>query len=340
MWYEEISGKKQLVKQPKFPNCCGGGKVQVPMLTEPPDTLKNLLFRADERSNHFIKNIRAYNMIFIFTSMGGMMDTAINKGGTPYVFKLQGANYHIIGSLLPEQRKKPKFCQLYIYDTENEVNNRNTAIRAAATDATSNLDDTIIHDLTHMIDTVNPFAFQFRKARDRLQASNSESVRLSLIQSRTTDGRTHNLQTTSEVAALIVGDIDQSIHGRNIILQTCSGDLQRISELHPCYVPLQYPLLFPYREDGYRIGIQHKDVAACSRKRVKLTMHEFFAFRIHERQNEATTLFHSKRLFQQFIVDAYTMIESERLSYMRNNQSKLRVEKWSDLADVTRIWHT
>jgi len=26
---------------------------------------------------------------------------------------------------------------------------------------------------------------------------------------------------------------------------------QRISEMHPTYVSLEYPLLFPYREDGW-----------------------------------------------------------------------------------------
>ncbi|KAL8557711.1 hypothetical protein ACS0TY_004982 [Phlomoides rotata] len=52
---------------------------------------------------------------------------------------------------------------------------------------------------------------------------------------------------------------------------------------------------------------------------------------MHERNNEANTLFHSRRLFQQVLVDAYTMIESERLAYIRNNQPKLRVGKISDL---------
>ncbi|KAG5063305.1 hypothetical protein JHK85_004488 [Glycine max] len=52
---------------------------------------------------------------------------------------------------------------------------------------------------------------------------------------------------------------------------------------------------------------------------------------IISRSNEAQTLLHSRKLFQQFIVEAYTMVESERLSYIRNNKKKLRVDKYCSL---------
>ena len=55
------------------------------------------------------------------------------------------------------------------------------------------------------------------------------------------------------------------------------------------------------------------------RKRNRLTMRQWFAYRLQSRSNEAQTLLHSRKLFQQFIVKAYTMVESERLSYIRNN---------------------
>ncbi|RZC25469.1 hypothetical protein D0Y65_004247, partial [Glycine soja] len=37
------------------------------------------------------------------------------------------------------------------------------------------------------------------------------------------------------------------------------------------------------------------------------------------------------KLFQQFVVEGYTMVESERLSFIRNNQKKLRVDKFCSL---------
>ncbi|KAL8480867.1 hypothetical protein ACS0TY_027405 [Phlomoides rotata] len=94
-----------------------------------------------------------------------------------------------------------------------------------------------------------------------------------LIEKRTGDGRTQNLPTASEVAALIPGDMDKNMEKRDI----------RISELHPCYAPLQYSLLFPYGEDGYRLGILHSDAESTARRRTRLSMREFFAFRTHKR---------------------------------------------------------
>jgi hypothetical protein len=33
---------------------------------------------------------------------------------------------------------------------------------------------------------------------------------------------------------------------------------QRISEIHPKFMYLQYPLLYPYGEDGYAVEIPYK----------------------------------------------------------------------------------
>ncbi|KAG4935927.1 hypothetical protein JHK85_050846 [Glycine max] len=50
---------------------------------------------------------------------------------------------------------------------------------------------------------------------------------------------------------------------------------------------------------------------------------------------EAHTNLHSRRLFQQFSVDGYTMVESERLYFIRSIQSKLRVDKYCDLRETS-----
>ena len=118
-----------------------------------------------------------------------------------------------------------------------------------------------------------------------------------------------------------VGDVDTA-SPRDIIMESRTGKLQRINELHTSYLGYQYPLLFPYGEDGYRHDISHCDSLALKRNR--LTIREWFCFRIQTRQCEPMTILKSRRLFQQFVVDGYTMIESERLSFIKNNQSKLR----------------
>ncbi|KAF7835804.1 putative transmembrane protein [Senna tora] len=62
--------------------------------------------------------------------MGGRIDNSANDGRRPYVFRLHGQNMHLIGDLLPKADETPRFSQLYIYDTDNEVVNRMRNARA------------------------------------------------------------------------------------------------------------------------------------------------------------------------------------------------------------------
>ena len=50
------------------------------------------------------------------------------RGRGPYSFVLSGHNYHNIGSLLPVEGARPVYSQLYIFDTDNEVANRISAV--------------------------------------------------------------------------------------------------------------------------------------------------------------------------------------------------------------------
>ncbi|XP_052119105.1 uncharacterized protein LOC110273073 [Arachis duranensis] len=234
-------------------------------------------------------------------------------------------------SLIPSYNNRPRFAQLYIYNTENEVQNRVTAV--SSTEALNIVDYQIVNDLKEMLDVHNPLTKTFRFARDRFAEGSNPKIKLKLIRKRDKDGRVYNLPTMSEVAILVVGDIDDSILERDIIVQFMSNKLQRIDVLHPLYLALQYPLLFPYGEDGFRVGIQAsvRYGLDANKKRKTISMREFFAYRIQMRCNESLILLQSRRLFQQFSVDAYTMIEAERLSFIRHNQPKLRVDKYNAL---------
>ncbi|KAL3625905.1 hypothetical protein CASFOL_030434 [Castilleja foliolosa] len=123
-WLDERTLKKGTSTNPTYSRCCQGGIVDLPRLVEPPTFLSELLHGNSSRSKHFQENIRSYNSMFCFTSMGGKIDHDINKGSGPRIFRLNGQNYHMIGSLIPEDSSTPKFAQMYIYDTENEVSNR------------------------------------------------------------------------------------------------------------------------------------------------------------------------------------------------------------------------
>ncbi|KAI5385908.1 hypothetical protein KIW84_072493 [Lathyrus oleraceus] len=287
-----------------------------------------------------------YKVMFAFTSSGAKVDNRFNNGRCPPNFRIQGQSCHRIESMLPMPCQNPRFAQLYVYDTENEIENRMHGFRSK-----SGVDVNIVRKLSEMLYEHNVHAQSFRMARDRLCEEGVSDLKLRLISERRNDGRIYNQPTVSEVAALIVGDVDTA-EKRDIIVQKQCGELQRIDEYHTSYLGYQYPLLFPYGEDGYRPNVRHRDKGTNIRhftditqseqnnkdipweeatKRNQLTIREWLAFRIQSRSNEAQTLLRSRRLYQQFLVDGFTMMESERLRWLRKNQSKLRVGKYHNL---------
>ncbi|GKB28915.1 hypothetical protein Tco_0868316, partial [Tanacetum coccineum] len=230
-----------------FSLCCGRGKVKLGNeIHNPPKLLMDLICGNHPKSSNFIDNIRHYNSMFSFTSIGAKQDTSVNQGHGAYCYRIQGQNYHRMGTLLPDEGKPPVFAQLYIYDTDNEIQHRIKCVSNDPSASTTN--NEIDHDLTvelcDMLDAINPLVAQFRMAGERLVIATEENkykLRL-IIGTRMRDCRQYNLPTAFEVAALIVGDIDSTTNDRDIILHMQEGGLKRVSELHPSYLALQYPL--------------------------------------------------------------------------------------------------
>ncbi|RIA05806.1 hypothetical protein BRARA_K00008 [Brassica rapa] len=330
MWFGERINKSRKTRKPIFSLCCMQGQVQLPLLKEPPEIITRLLTGDDPLSKNFQKNTRPYNMVFCFTSIGGNCERAAQKGRGPQMFQIHGENYHLVGSLKPNDGAVAKFGKLYIVDTENEAENRANALRYKK----DNLKKEIIQSLIEVLNAVNPYVKEFRSARDRFREHPEETFHMRIVSDRFKDGRTYNTPTASEIAALILGDFNLDMDKRDIVLQKHSGKLMRISEIHAAYFTLQYPLIFIYGEDGYRLGI-NKGVTEATKKqkRQTISMRQFFAFRLHERKNESHTLLISRRLFQKFLVDAYTTIESNRLRYLKFNQASLRSDSFDSLKE-------
>ncbi|KAF7826981.1 uncharacterized protein G2W53_018145 [Senna tora] len=259
--------------------------VELPKMRNPPETLEKLLLNDDARSKHFKKRIRTYNNMFAYTSMGGKVDNSTNDGKEPYVYRLHGQNMHLMGGLLPDDGENPQFSQFYIYDTDNELLNRMRNARSAFND--DPCDATVVLQLLEMLDSLNPLVQVFRSVKNHPSTSNRDNLRLKLIKKRQIDVRVYNLPTTDEIAALIVGDFDPEKGARDIIVEKRSGTLQRISELHPLYIPLQYPLLFPCGEDGYREDAVFMFAIFNSTKKEKnLTLRQYFAYILQDRQHK------------------------------------------------------
>ncbi|XP_068309880.1 uncharacterized protein [Pyrus communis] len=228
--------------------------------------------------------------------MGAKVDPSINKGRGPYVFKINGQVHHLMGSLLPPEGDNPKFAQLYIYGTQNEVSNRIGCSNRS--EASEKLDQKVVSGLIKMLDECNEVVQLFRQARDRIDERSTSNLRLRLYGAQSNHDVQYNLPACDEIGGLIVGDIGQFHTERDIVVEHRTDGLQRITKLHPKYMALQYPLLFPYGQDGYR----------------------------KDRPGHSDTLLKGGRLFQQYLGDAYATLEEDRLDFIRANQDSFRTE--------------
>lgn len=117
------------------------------------------------------------------------------------------------------------------------------------------LDNSLVEDLKNLIDQTNVLARVFRQVRDHLSSDDTSQLSVRLFRARGKDPRTYNMPTADGVAALIVGDFDDMQFGRDVVVKLRDGFLTKIHETHTAFIPLQYPLLFPYGEDGFREDI-------------------------------------------------------------------------------------
>ena len=253
------------------------------------------------------------------------------------------------------------FAQLYIYDPATALEARRRR--------NSRLNPLTLQTLQDMLWELHPYAAVYRHAHELLLQDGSAnfSIRLHCVG----DKRRYNLPIADEVAVIIPGNEDAEATGpRDIVLhrRTDSNTLQSLYDGHPAYACLHYVLLFPTGQHGWHWGLRLcdpppkaiSDVGAedfsvmgqddypgseddgeeneDGEEEVKsrtLTQTRFYAYRLHPRPNEFSTILHAGKLLQQYIVDAWASSDQTRLNWFRMNQSKIRASLYSGLQDAT-----
>ncbi|KAL4135595.1 hypothetical protein QTP88_007193 [Uroleucon formosanum] len=144
--------------------------------------------------------------------------------------------------------------------------------------------------------------------------------------------RRFNAPTVNDVAAIIVGDPTKS---RDIVVQRRSNIMHRVNETHRLYDALQYPIIYWQGQDGYDITLKMVDpITGVSTNNKNLSAMNYYAYRMMIRTHEENVILKCGRLFQQFAVDMYVKVETERLAFIRFNQPKLRSEDYIHLRDA------
>ncbi|GKB53725.1 hypothetical protein Tco_0904478 [Tanacetum coccineum] len=269
---KEINNKGNKDKVLTFSLCCQQGKVLLPRFKDTPEPLKRLLDYTQPSTSTFRDLIRVYNGMFCFTSFRARIDHSINKGMGLYTFRINGQNYHRIGSLLPTAGTQP---------------------------SEEGVDGIIVGSLIRMLDANSAIAKAFRIARDWCHANTTVNVELHLLSERTSL-KQYNAPTIVEVAALITNDF---------------GDGEPTRDM---------------------MAIMNRSRIILKRKTARdyVTMKEYYAYVIQYRKDLWTTLHRGGRLFQQYLVDTFTAIKEQRLSWTRNNQDTLCVDLYHNVVDA------
>lgn len=304
--------------------CCLNGKISLEPLCPPPEPLKSLLLGSHSQSKEFLRRIREYNSAFQMTSF---MSNQIVENGYMPTFKIQGQVYHLAGSLFPHQANAEKFLQIYFVENAD----RQANIRWESYGQQLNLN--LVKSLQDMLHLHNSYVQSFKTAIERLPI-NTPNFQIVIHANKVPTGDhpgRYNAPTSNDVAVIVAGD---QFNNRDIVLQSRCENLKRISELHRSYDSLQYPLIFCYGEDGYQINIPQKDAQSGALLGKSVSCMSFYCYRLMVRENDFNSILRYRMLLNQYVVDQYAKIESERLSYLKNNQKKLRAESYIHLKDA------
>ncbi|KAL3654636.1 hypothetical protein CASFOL_001621 [Castilleja foliolosa] len=271
-WFAERIMRGPLHARPRYTHCCRNGSVRLPLPLNPPLAIRILFEDSD-----FMENVRAYNNMFSMTSFGARVDDAVNDGHGPYVFKVSGQVSHWIGSICPPDNEHPRFLQLYIYDTENEVTNR---LRFFEGSDRRSLSPDVVKCLSDTLRSCNEYARMFATAKDlcgRIEKSDF-SVRLY----NNVGDRRYEPPASGTLGGIVYAD-DPNASSYDVVVHSKGGHPHRVSKLHHSYIPLQYPLLFPFAEPGWSPSLKLHSVVEGRRQ--SLTVNMYYSFQIHDRHN-------------------------------------------------------
>ncbi|XP_071708831.1 uncharacterized protein [Rutidosis leptorrhynchoides] len=224
----------------------------------------------------------------------------------------------------------PRFLQLYIYDTDHEVENRMGHFGGRDS---GRLSEVVVTQLVKLLDSNNALVMLFCTARDKCAGSEVPTFKVCLYS--LSGSIQHALPTSDAIGAIVFDSDPQSISDYDVIIEPRSQLPNGVNKLHPLYMSLQFPLMFFFGEPGFHPDLKLRAASGSQGGRVrKMSMNMFYNYQIHDRLQSYNLILRLGRLFQQYVVTAYCSIELDRMDYIRNKQNDIRAEYLSGLYEA------
>ena len=209
-------------------------------------------------------------------------------------------------SLLPPHGQIPRFAQIYVYNPqddegdETDIRLGHMRLQSGTTTATKRKLFLLLTKLQEWLRKCNPYV------QDCIQVceipTEVENMQL-VIDPTVRRGQDHSgvyNQATGlkEVQVLMADSPPEKEHCIVIRKRRENGSLQFISDIHRSFDSLYYLLLFPEGEDSWYAGMQSSLSNMQNTPSKQLSVRDFYAYHLHQRNDERETLFRSSRLFQ------------------------------------------
>ena len=308
------------------------------------------------RGKHFMNNIRHYNNTLSMASSGISTKFAHPTEGITQL-AIKGGFHHSIGPLLPSEGHAPKFAQLYIMDNGDS---QLQARMAAGGGCASGLDPAMLRELQDMLIGSNTYVQHYCQMKD-IPLADLAQYEIIFKTDGTVDKRRYNAPGGGDVAGIMPGTgHDPDVCGRHIRVRardvgnSTGRYMSAISDLHAAYDPLHFVLLHPRGEPGWHTSIRKAATGGGTATGEggaagtgdgedngrNITALQYAAFFMHDRECDHCLITHGGKIFQEWTVDQYCKVETQRLRYLRLNQTHIRADVYQGVIDSLQAGET
>ncbi|PLW20446.1 hypothetical protein PCANC_08313 [Puccinia coronata f. sp. avenae] len=254
-----------------------------------------------------------YNNSISFTSLGANIDRTVKGPKGVNIFRISGGLTHLVSSIEPDNPQDAGFSQIYVVGNRGTEEAQHRIKKAQGIGGNTGF---------------NPYAKTYKLAVKVLEDSRAFTIALQGISKPGCDPKRYNEPTLEEVAVVVQGKGDQ-LGDRQIALHRKEGDLEIIPDSHSSYFPLCYPIFFPFGSQQWDNLYQAWTTRSRGRRVNPL---EWYAYMLFKRPTFSPILA-GRSLLQEFVVDAWVVVERSRLQFIKLNQDKMKAQQYQKLVE-------